>query len=429
MARPTIRARSLIAGALILAASTHAHAVDPPSRAFEATRDARFGLLVSWGLHSLVDRDEHVMDRDRLPVSEYDKLPPRLQGGAFDPAAWARAAKTAGLTSISVVAKNHDGFCLFDSALTKFDAVDASPFGKDPLKLLAEACRKEGIALWVVYSLADWHHPDALPPGKTGRQAGRAGPGDWPAYVGYYQGQIRELCTNYGPIAGLWLVGTWDRPEADWKLTETRRIIGELQPNALVGDDLNAGPPQADDPSTRLRLSAGSETLDVEARFLGGRPVDRMVAAMVEAAGRDANFLLGVRARGDGSLAPGDLERLAELGKWLSAHGSSLVGTRAGPVPPASWGASTRAPRDGSIYLHVLRPDAGPIVLPLTFKAAEVRPMGKPESTRIVARVRPGGSSVEVDVPLSLRRPVDTILVVSPTIFDDQVPIRRDPLP
>ncbi|WZP00947.1 alpha-L-fucosidase [Isosphaeraceae bacterium EP7] len=435
MARPSIRVRSLIAGAFVLAASARADADNPQvgasadipqGRAFNAARDARFGLLVSWGLHSLVGRDEHVMDRDRLPVSEYEKLPPRLQGGAYDPAAWVRAAKAAGLTSIAVVAKNHDGFCLFETALTRFDSIDASPFGKDPLKPLAEACRKEGIALWIVYSLADWHHPDALPPGKTGRQAGRAGPGNLASYNDYYQGQIRELCTNYGPIAGVWLVGAWDRPEADWDLAETHRIVRELQPDALIGDDRHAPPPQGDDPSMRLRLSVGSENLDVDVRFLGGKPVSEVVAAMVDAAGRDANLLMGVRARADGSLAPGDLERLTELGKWLSTHGSSLVGTRGGPVPPAAWGASTRAPRDGAIYLHILKPDAGPIVLPPGLMASEVRPMGQPEATRIIARTRPGGG-VEVDIPLALRKPIDTIFVVSPIIFDDQRPIPREP--
>ena len=119
---------------------------------------------------------------------------------------------------ITVTSKHHDGFCMFDSKLTRYDIVDATPYGKDPLKALADACHKQGLKLFFYYSLLDWHHPDYFPRGRTGQAAGRAEKGDWKRYVAYYQGQVRELCTNYGEIGGIWFDGWWDRPEADWDL-------------------------------------------------------------------------------------------------------------------------------------------------------------------------------------------------------------------
>ena len=195
--------------------------------------DAKFGLFIHWGVYSLLGKGEWVMENDKIPIAEYRKLPLQFNPAKFDAEAWVKVAKTAGARYITITTKHHDGFCLYDSRLTDYDVVDASPYGKDPIKALAEACRKHRIKLFFYYSLLDWHHPDYFPLGKTGHHAGREEKGDWEKYVAYYQGQVRELCTNYGEIGGFWFDGWWDRPEAAWDLEGTYKLIHELQPGAL----------------------------------------------------------------------------------------------------------------------------------------------------------------------------------------------------
>jgi len=181
--------------------------------------DAKFGLFVHWGVYSLLGKGECVMNNDKLPISEYQKLPPRFNPVKFDADEWVRLAKAAGMKYITITSKHHDGFCMYDSSLTAYDIVDATPYGKDPMKALASACHKQGIKLFFYYSLLDWHHPDYFPRGKTGQTAGREEKGDWKTYVAYYQGQVRELCSKTtarlaesGSTAG----GTVPRPTGIW---------------------------------------------------------------------------------------------------------------------------------------------------------------------------------------------------------------------
>ena len=155
--------------------------------------DAKFGLFIHWGVYSLVGKGEWVMDHDKLPISEYAKLPPRFNPTRFDAAAWVKLAKSAGARYITITAKHHDGFCMFASRLTDYDIVDATPYHADPLKALADACHQEKIKLFFYYSLLDWHHPDYFPAGKTGQTRRPAGDRRSEA--------IRRLLPGAGPRA------------------------------------------------------------------------------------------------------------------------------------------------------------------------------------------------------------------------------------
>ncbi len=193
-------------------------ATSPISEARQWFEDAKYGLFIDWGIDSLLGKGESVMDNDKLSIREYAKLLPRFNPTRFDAEAWVKLAKQAGVKYITITTKHHDGFCMFASRLTDYDIVDATPYHTDPLKTLAVACRQQEIKLFFAYSLLDWHHPDYFPLGKTGQATGREPKGDWKRYVAYYQGQVRELCTNYGQIGGIWFDGLWDRPDADWDL-------------------------------------------------------------------------------------------------------------------------------------------------------------------------------------------------------------------
>src|SRR5262249_25094820 len=158
------------------------------------------------------------MERDKLSIREYAKLPARFNPIRFDAPSWVKLAKAAGARYLTITAKHHDGFCMFASKLTDYSIVDATPYKPDPINARADACRQHNIKLFFYYSLADWHHPDYFPLGKSGRSAGREQKGEWKRYVAFYQGQVRELCSNYGAIGGFWFDGWYDRPDAPWDL-------------------------------------------------------------------------------------------------------------------------------------------------------------------------------------------------------------------
>ncbi|MFO0891575.1 MAG: alpha-L-fucosidase [Isosphaeraceae bacterium] len=397
--------------------------------------DARFGLFVHWGVYALVGKGEWVMENDRLPIAEYEKLPPRFNPTRFDAEEWVKLARAAGARYLTITSKHHDGFCMFDSKLTNYDIVDATPYGKDPMKALADACHRQGIKLFFYYSLLDWHHPDSFPLGRTGKSAGREGRGDWRKYVAYYQGQVRELCTNYGEIGGIWFDGWWDRPDAEWDLEGTYRLIHELQPGALVGNNHHVAPFPGEDfqmfeqdlpgeNAAGFNKAGVARNLPLEtcltinqswgynARDANYKMVDELIRALVGAAGRGANLLLNVGPKPDGTIGPEFAERLRGVGQWLSAHGKTVRGTRRGPVGPESWGVSTASaspPRE--VYLHVLAPVRS-ISLPRELEAYTPSLFGAGDPLKLVPR----GGRLELELPESARPRADTIVVLRPRL-------------
>ncbi len=398
--------------------------------------DAKFGLAIPWGLYSLVDKDEWVMEHDRLPITQYDKLPSRFHASRFDAGAWVRTAKAARARYLTVVAKHHDGFCMFASKLTTYDIIDAAHHRTDPIRALADACHQEGIKLFLYYSLLDWHHPDYFPRGKTGQKAGRDAKGQWQRYIAYYQGQIRELCTNYGEIGGFWLDGCWDRPEADWQLDATYRLIHELQPRALIANDRRlaamAGEdfrvvrlnPVGEDRSQLAKLAANSE-LPLEicwpinaassngaagSKILSG---EQVVHALVGAAGRGANFSLEVRALPDGGLPPEVAQTLEAVGKWLATFGQAVFNTRRGPIAPQPWGYSTvrgSPEHPQEIYLHILTSKED---IPVIFDPS-ISWVPSLFGRKNPLKLTRSGRGLILELPRQDRLPIDTIVTLTP---------------
>jgi alpha-L-fucosidase len=402
---------------------------DEARRWFE---DAKFGLFVHWGVYSLVGKGEWVMNNDKIPISEYEKLPPEFNPTKFDADEWVKLVKAAGMKYITITSKHHDGFCMFESKLTSYDIVDATPYGKDPLKALAESCHREGVKLFFYYSLLDWHHPDYYPLGRTGQTTGREPKGDWKAYVRYYQGQVRELCSNYGEIGGLWFDGWWDRPDAAWDLEGTYKIIHTLQPGALVGNNHHVAPFPGEDfqmfeqdlpgeNKAGFNKAQATRSLPLEtcltmnnswgynAKDNKFKSPEQVVHYLLGAAGRGANLLLNVGPRPDGTIGPEFAERLREVGQWLQKNGETVYGTRRGPLPPQPWGVSVS--KDGTVFLHVLKPDQA-INVPKSLQAFDVHLFGKTED---VPRIETA-DGFRVQLPDAARTPIDTIMVLRPTV-------------
>jgi alpha-L-fucosidase len=409
---------------------------DQARRWFE---DAKFGLFIHWGVYSLVGKGEWVMDHDKLPISEYAKLTPIFDPKRFDAVAWVKLARSAGAKYITITAKHHDGFCMFASRLTDYDIVDATPYNADPLKALADACHQEKIKLFFYYSLLDWHHPDYFPMGKTGQTAGRVAKPDPKRYVEYYQGQVRELCTNYGAIGGIWFDGWWDKPDADWDLAKTYRLIHELQPGALVGNNHHVAPFPGEDfqmfeqdlpgenaagfnkagIAAKLPLETCltiNQSWGYTARDTRFKTAEQLIHALLGAAGRGANLLLNVGPRPDGTIGPEFTQRLQDVGKWLTTYGESVYGTRRGPIPPQTWGVSTAkgSPEHPSeIYLHVFKLKEGTsIVFDPSFSWTPYR-FGKPEPLKL----RQTKTSLVLDLPREASMPIDTIISLTPKVI------------
>jgi len=348
-------------------------ASEPPQQQW--FRDAKFGLFIHWGVYSVLGDGEWVMNEHKMTVPEYETLPAQFNPTEFNAAEWVSIAKAAGVKYITITSKHHDGFAMFRTKQADWNIVDRTPYKKDPLAQLAEECHSQGIKLFFYHSQLDWHHPDYFPLGKTGLTAGRPASGTWSRYLDFMDAQLTELLTNYGPIGGIWFDGWWDKPDADWRLDRTYRLIHRLQPQALIGNNHHQPPFPGEDFQIFERDLPGQrtatwnwnstvsnlplETNDTINASWGYTRADHkwkttneLVRYLVRAAGMNANLLLNVGPMPSGKIQPEAVERLKLMGEWLSVFGDSIYGTRGGPITIRSWGVTTQ--KDKRIFVHIL---------------------------------------------------------------------------
>jgi alpha-L-fucosidase len=373
---------------LFAAATTHAQERYQPSPENLAARawfqDAKFGLFVHWGIYSLLQNGEWIMNNRGITVPEYETLAPQFNPVKFDAAEWVALVKAAGMRYITITSKHHDGFAMFDSKVSDWDLVDRTPYGRDVLAMLAEECRKQGIKLFFYHSQLDWHHPDYYPRGQTGQRAGRPDEGNWYRYLDYMDAQLAELLTNYGEIGGIWFDGMWDKYDADWRLEQTYSMIHELQPAALIGSNHHRLPYPGEDFQMFEKDLPGGNTAGFNTTEVGALPletaetmngswgynltdrnfksVEDLIRYLVNAAGRNANFLLNVGPMPTGEIQPEFQERLRAMGQWLGENGEAIYGTRGGPIAPRPWGVTTR--KDNRVFVHILDWDDRQLSLP-----------------------------------------------------------------
>lgn len=405
----------------------------PTARNLEARRwfqDAKFGMFIHWGVYSVLGDGEWVMNNKNIPVSEYEKLPPQFNPVNFNAAEWVGLAKAAGMKYITITSKHHDGFAMFNSHVSGYDIVDKTPYHKDIIKMLADECHKQGIKLFFYYSELDWHNPNYYPRGRTGHDGGRPDAGDWQTYLDYMNGQLRELLTNYGEIGGIWFDGWWDRPDADWQLDRTYGLIHGLQPQALVGNNHHRRPfagedfqmfekdlPGKNTAGFNKDSEVGSlplETCETMNRSWGYNQNDKnfkttrqLVQYMVSAAGSNANFLLNIGPKPDGTIQPEFVSGLKDMGRWMAKNGESIYGTRGGPITPRPWGVTTE--RDNRVYVHILDWQDAAILLP---KLPRKIVSGRFLRDGSKAEYSENDMGVLVKIPQSAVDEYDTILVL-----------------
>ena len=386
------------------------------NRLVERWRDARFGLFISWGPVSQLGTEigwTRVSWGNEIYDSQYLTFDPVL----FDADEWVSIAKAAGMKYISIIAKHHDGFCIWDTKQTDYNIMN-SPFGRDVCRELADACHRQGIRFSPYYSILDWYQPDYTP--YRGEPGYELPPGESPnfdRYVTYMKNQLRELLENYGPCDIISFDGHWDYTWTVERGDDLDAFCRSVQPSILLNDRVGGGGTAGDYTNTEQYIGGFTMNRPWESWFTIGnqwswRPNDSLkslrtcLELLIKSVGGDGNFLFNVGPMPDGRIEPGQAARLKEMGDWLRYNGQSVYGTRGGPYKPGAWGVSTR--KDNKIYIHILNWSQGPLVLPAINKT--VLNSYLLTGGEVTVEQTPG--SLTIDVAEYYRREIDTIIVL-----------------
>ncbi|HTL07356.1 MAG TPA: alpha-L-fucosidase [Chitinophagaceae bacterium] len=355
--------------------------------------NARFGLFIHWGPFSIPGAGEWVMNERGITVKNYTRLMDFFNPVAFNAEEWVSMAKNAGIKYITLITRHHDGFSMWNTKYSDFNIMN-TPYKKDIVKMLADECHKQGIQLFLYYSLLDWRREDyPHETGRTGQKSGRTGKGDYASYLQFMKNQLTELLTNYGTIGGIWFDGHWDQtaPEGakdrssriDWKYDEIYSLIHRLQPQCMIGNNHHLTPFPGEDfqmferdlpgenksglsfqEASRLPLET-CETMNNSWGFnitdTSYKSAKRVIQYLVNAAGRNANLLLNVGPMPNGKIQPEFTDTLQATGKWLQTYGATIYQTKGNLVAPQPWGVVTG--RNKTWFVHVLNRPADNIVL------------------------------------------------------------------
>lgn len=364
-------------------------------------QDNKYGMFIHWGLSSVFGHGEWVMQNRHITYDAYKKYLRVFNPIDFDAEKWVLTAKNAGMKYIVFITRHHDGFSNWDTRYSDWKITN-TPYGKDALKQLADACKKYDMKLGLYYSTLDWSRSDyPYETGRTGQYSGRTEKSNYASYLQFMKNQLTELLTRYGPIMSIWFDGHWDQtnPEGDadrssrinWKYDEIYGLIHKLQPACIIGNNHHLDPIPGEDfqmfekdlpgenkaglsfqqPSDAMPLET-CETINDSWGFNitdnHYKTVKQVVQLLVNAAGRNANLLLNVGPMPDGEIQQQFRDTLAEAGKWLKQFGASVYNTRGKIMPPQPWGVATRSGQ--TIYLHFLQKPAEAFVLLPGFTAA-----------------------------------------------------------
>ena len=290
-------------------------------------QEARFGMFIHWGLYSQLGRHEWVMNRERIPIKEYEKLADSWHPKERPAREWARLAKQAGMKYMVMTTKHHEGFCLWDTQQTDYNAVKRGP-GRDLVREYVEACHEFGLKVGFYYSLMDWHHPDGALCAKDEKARRR--------FLDFTQGCVRELCTNYGKLDILWYDVAWPlRSPELWKSVKMNAMVRELQPDIIINNrsqlDEDFGTPEE-----HVTAEKAGRNWEACMTFNGSwgympsaidwRSVREVIGMLRTAAGGQGNLLLNIGPKPDGSVPEEAYERLIPLGQWIEKNGEALYG-------------------------------------------------------------------------------------------------------
>jgi len=344
----------------------------------------------------------------------------------FDARQWVAIAKGAGMKYIVITSKHHDGFCMYDTKLGDYSIVKATPYKRDPMKDLAEACKEAGLKFCFYYSVPDWHYPDF--PAKYSQQGFHGNPNpnaDLEKYVAYMKGQVRELLTNYGPIGIMWFDGggSFRNEPKRAELIHAQEIIDmirQIQPDCLVNNRLGLpadyGTPEQQIPGTKPKTAF--EVCMTLNRHWGYNKNDKqwkeaptVIANLADIASKGGNYLLNVGPTAEGLIPADSVRILKDVGQWMAVNGESIYGTSASPLTQVpTWGRVTCKP--GKVYLHVLKWPADGNLGVGRLPAAAKKAYFLADKDKAALTMTIEGGAIIIRLPEKAVDPVDTVVVV-----------------
>lgn len=339
-------------------------------------REAKFGMFIHWGVYAvpagtyqgreIPGIGEWIMLHAKIPVAEYRAFAKQFNPVKYDPEAWVRLAKAAGMRYIVITSKHHDGFALFDSAVTDWDVVDATPYGRDLLQPLAEAARRHGLKFGCYYSQAqDWTHPGGAKSGyPDGEGWDDAHKGSFDQYLAKIAvPQTREVLTKFQPDI-LW----WDTPHlmTPERAAPLHALIAP-RPGLLTNNRLGGGfegdteTPEQYIPATGFKdrdwevCMTMNDTWGYKRYDHNWKSTETLLRNLIDIVSKGGNYLLNVGPTAEGEIPAPSVERLQQVGAWMAKNGEAIYGTTASPFRNLDWGRCTRKVKDGvtTLYLHV----------------------------------------------------------------------------
>jgi alpha-L-fucosidase len=428
----------------------------PPAEAEAATAKAmrsfdemKFGMFIHWGLYAIPAGEwkgqyvrgigEWIMFREKIPVKEYEALARQFNPVKFNGDEWAQLAHDAGMKYLVITSKHHDGFAMFGSKASKYNIVDATPYGKDPMKELSAACAKRGVGFGFYYSQdQDWHEA-----------GGRGNDWDFPKERNaqpYLENkvfpQVREILSGYGTLSLIW----FDTPGllSLEQVTDLRNMVKTLQPSCLLNSRIghNKGDyTQTGDNAIPIQVYTKDGKWEVPATLndtWGYKKNDQnwkdprdLIAKLADIASKGGNYLLNVGPTAEGVIPQASQDILRTIGKWIQVNGESIYGTKPSPfyMPDITWRATVKP---GRIYLHILNWPGTKLRLEgLESQVTKAYFL----ASKAEVTVKKTGAAVEFTLPPKPLDPYNTVLVVEigdqqPKVVDgyraDQLPKRMD---
>lgn len=354
----------------------------------------RFGIFLHWGIYSTYAQGEWYLNSGKLNKDEYAKAASCFYPIRFNADEWVSAIKQSGAKYITFTTRHHDGFSMFKTSTSAYNIVEATPFKRDVLKELADACDQQDIKLHLYYSILDWIRTD-YPLGRTGLFTGRESRPDYDSYFAFMKTQLKELLTGYGNVGALWFDGYWDHDSDsipfDWRMPELYAYVHSLQPGCLIGNNHHISPIEGEDFQMFERDLPGENKAGLSGQDISALPLEmcqtmngmwgykvadtnykttpQLVELLARAAAKGSNLLLNIGPQPNGELPALAIDRLKGIGEWMRVYGETIYGTHAGIVEEQPWGVSTM--KGKRVFLHLLKPEKS-IQVPISVKPKRV---------------------------------------------------------
>jgi alpha-L-fucosidase len=417
-------------------------------------REARFGMFIHWGLYAVpagewngqTNHAEWIRESAQIPLEEYNKFLDQFNPVNFNADDWVKMAKDAGMKYVVITSKHHDGFGLFDSKQTDFDVM-STPFKRDIIKEMSEACEKQEMTFCLYHSIMDWHNDNYLP--RRGWEKTRSTKGaDFDEYRIYMKAQLKELLTRYGKIGVLWFDGEWENTWTKGYGKDLYQHVRSLQPGIIINNRVTVGrsgmagmtgegefsgdfgTPEQEIPATGIPGADWESCMTMNDHWgynkndKNFKTASEMLHMLADIASKGGNYLLNIGPTADGVFPQESIDRLKEIGNWMKKNGEAIYGTQASPFKSLAWGRCTQKKMTGStrLYLHVFDwPSNQMLVVPgLGNKAIRAYMLADINQEELPITAEQGG----INIQLAVQAPdlINSVIVLDiegdPAVYD-----------